>query len=296
MRSHQLRAALTDFVEEASLHLAREIETGAEVPFEIVTQKSSRAGTPMYSYRPLTSRFIVSRAHTLTQLPSHRTAVGLLAACDCLERYLLERGIDRPPDDGRARARLALQALLSDVFADQTDFQLHHARLDEALDRLEDAQEAGPHKLVVVAMVHGLALSCARLVLSRGVVLTAPDDLDELPDALGQDPPPHVHALAVVTVDANALSDPLGHCRDVLRGLLRALRLYGDARVGFGALAWSRLGSGPWRALALGDEPCSRSRGALILLAPQEDELRAFNNLLARRAPREGEVAWALHR
>ena len=40
-----------------------------------------------------------------------------------------------------------------------------------------------------------------------------------------------------------------------------------------------------------------RPRGRpLVVAAEQEDELRGFCNLVARRAPRSGEIAWALAR
>jgi hypothetical protein len=38
------------------------------------------------------------------------------------------------------------------------------------------------------------------------------------------------------------------------------------------------------------------SHGLLAIPAAQEDELRAFSNLIGRRTPRAGEVAWALRR
>ena len=80
----------------------------------------------------------------------------------------------------------------------------------------------------------------------------------------------------------------------MLRELLRALRLFGDGRVTLGALAWSRVASGSWRPLALGTG--GRPHGLLVVTAEQEDELRAFCNLVSRRAPHGNELAWALQR
>ena len=39
-----------------------------------------------------------------------------------------------------------------------------------------------------------------------------------------------------------------------------------------------------------------RPHGMLVVCAEQEDELRAFCNLVSRRAPHANEVAWALRR
>ena len=49
-----------------------------------------------------------------------------------------------------------------------------------------------------------------------------------------------------------------------------------------------------WRAVALGSS--GRPRLLTFIGADQEDELRAFCNLIARRAPSGGELAWALAR
>ncbi len=77
--------------------------------------------------------------------------------------------------------------------------------------------------------------------------------------------------------------------------LLRALRLFGDGRVALGRLAWARAGTGAWVPLALpwGGRP----HGMLVVTPEQEDELRAFFNLVSRRAPRDDDrLAWALAR
>jgi hypothetical protein len=58
--------------------------------------------------------------------------------------------------------------------------------------------------------------------------------------------------------------------------------------------AWTRTGGGAWQpfALAAGAVP----RGVCVVPEQQEDELRAFLSLIARRTPRAGELAWALRR
>ncbi len=80
----------------------------------------------------------------------------------------------------------------------------------------------------------------------------------------------------------------------MLRDLLRALRLFGDGRVTLGPLAWARIGGGSWTPLPLGGG--GRPHGMLVVTAEQEDELRAFCNLVSRRAPHGNELAWALRR
>ena len=62
----------------------------------------------------------------------------------------------------------------------------------------------------------------------------------------------------------------------------------------FAPLAWTRTGGGTWQPFALGFGTVAA--GELQIAADQEDELRAFLSLVARRTPRHGEVAWALRR
>jgi hypothetical protein len=78
------------------------------------------------------------------------------------------------------------------------------------------------------------------------------------------------------------------------RRLLTALRLYDPVRVALGPVAWERTGAGPWSIGSLGTG--GRAHGLLVIAEAAEDELRAFCNLVARRTPRAGELAWALRR
>jgi hypothetical protein len=54
------------------------------------------------------------------------------------------------------------------------------------------------------------------------------------------------------------------------------------------------LDSGPWRTVPIG--ATGRPRFATLISASHEDELRGFFNLIAERAPSNGELAWALTR
>ena len=112
--------------------------------------------------------------------------------------------------------------------------------------------------------------------------------------APGEDEWAEDHLLVVYTVEDDGKRDALTLGREVLNDLLRALRLFGDGRVTFGALAWARVGDGGWSPLALGAG--GRPHGMLVVGLEQEDELRAFCNLVSRRAPQGNELAWALRR
>jgi hypothetical protein len=151
--------------------------------------------------------------------------------------------------------------------------------------------------LTLLATLHGLEICAAELQLAKGLRLAHPDALAGLPpEAL-----PNAgakggggHLLVVHSIDEQ---DPVaGQARglDLLRELLRALRLFGDGRVTLGVLGWVRLATGAFSPVAIGAG--GRPRGVLVVTADQEDELRAFCSLVSRRAPARGELAWALRR
>jgi hypothetical protein len=127
-------------------------------------------------------------------------------------------------------------------------------------------------------------------------LIAHPDALQGAPEqALGGGPRGEDdHLLVVFSAQATDPRAAIAQGKDVLRDLLRALRLFGDGRIALGTLAWARTGSAPWAPLALGTG--GRPHGMLVVSAEQEDELRAFCNLVSRRAPHANEVAWALRR
>jgi len=295
MRSLQLQAALTDYLEMAAAHLHAEVEAGAEVPFELEQHRGGRrsGGPSLYCYRPLTDQFIAARLMDLERLPGYGEAAMLLADFEGLSRYVAGIGAEVGQAAGRAGARAAMAALLSEVFAEQTDFQLQPERLRAALERLEGSALACASEVTLVATLHGLTITSAELSLTRGLTIAQPHALDGLPQGAlaggGEG-----HLVVVLTAEDDEPSEALAHGREVLRDLLRALRLFGDGRVTLGALAWARIGSGSWNPLALGAG--GRPHGMLVVTGEQEDELRAFCNLVSRRAPHGNELAWALRR
>jgi hypothetical protein len=298
MRSLQLQGALTEFIEAAGAHLHAEILAGAEVPFELEQQSRRRgAGGPaLYCYRPLTGQFLAERQSELERLASYEQAARLLAGFEGLERYLTSTGADLGRMAGRAGVRAALGALLQDVFAEQTDFELRPERLSAALERLELATLASSSEVTLVATLHGLTITTPELALTRGLTIAQPHALDGLPGgALASDGEnAGGHLVVVLAVEEDDSREALDRGRGVLEDLLRALRLFGDGRVTLGALCWARIGGGAWSPLALGAG--GRPHGMLVVTAEQEDELRAFCNLVSRRAPHGNELAWALRR
>jgi len=298
MHSLPLQAALTEFIEAASGHLAAEVSAGAEVPFELESQRgrSSQGTASLYCYRALTGEFIAARQSQLERLASYGEAASMLERFEGLDRYLANVNAEPARGAARARVRAAILALLREVFDEQTDFELRPERLRAALERLERSALAGAGQTTLVATLHGLTISSSELALTSGLTITRPEILEDLPDGAllaGHDDSSE-HLIVALTTGEDDPREAIARGREILKDLLRALRLFGDGRVTLGALAWARVSGGRWRPLALGAG--GRPHGMLIVTAEQEDELRAFCNLVSRRAPYGNELAWALRR
>jgi hypothetical protein len=295
MRSVQLQTTLTDYLQAVAELLGSELAAGAEIPFELDQQPARGArGASLYCYRPLTAEFIAERRPELEELPQHELVSRQLSAFEGLERYLVAAGEDVTRLTPSAQVRAAIGSLLGEVFAEQSDFELREERVRAALDRLQSTALTATAEVTVVARLCGLTITSPELPLTAGLTIARPQALEGLPAELraSEDGPGHlVVALASEEPDA---AEALARAREVLRDLLRALRLFGDGRVTLGALAWARIGGGQWTPLPLGGG--GRPHGMLVVTAEQEDELRAFCNLVSRRAPHGNELAWALRR
>jgi hypothetical protein len=303
VRSLQLQAALSEFVAQAADCLQADIDAGHEVPFELASRSSrSRGASPLYCYRPLTGAFLAERFPDLRRLDGYGPAVALLHDFDALDRYLITTGADDPlPRGPRGRADAALLALLQDVFDGQSDFDRskhdhHDERLDRALERLDGSAYASAGEVTLVATLHGLTIASPELSITRGLSIAHPDALKGAPEqavragAGGEDD----HLLVVFHAQEPDPRAAIAQGGEVVRELLRGLRLFGDGRISLGPLAFTRIGSSPWQTIALGVG--GRPHGMLVVSAHQEDELRAFCNLISRRAPHGNQIAWALRR
>ncbi len=299
MRHPSLHAALRAYAEEASTALAADVAAGAEVPFELATEgRTSR--TPLYCYRPLTGAFIRERLGMLGKLPTYPAAARALEPLGGLDGYLRTHGgragANPMPRDPRDRADATLRVFVDRLFADSTDFKLSTERFGSVYEELEALVDAGaPAQATLVVGISGLRLASPEVPLAHGIVLMRADALPDAPaDAtwLGATDGTE-NALAVVTL-ADPLEADAAPAR--LRRLVRALRLYDAGAVGLAPVGWARLGGGGWQLVDLGGGSPVRPGPPLDLPAEQEDELRAFVSLTARRMPRGGELAWALRR
>jgi hypothetical protein len=297
VRDRALHSILEDFTTDAAGQLAAETARGAEIPFELVEAERRPGRVPLYCYRPLTDEYIDERVDLLSALPTYATAVRALTVVERIGSYLIKRGEQPIPSEPRAQAEIALRSFLRAVYADRSQFEFEPKRFELAYTELEDTLYEGQWVTTVIAPVLGLALEddTADLLLGDGLSLTRADALDEAPGdvAWGERPDTHVLAMFAVTHDPSR-QPRLSLARTRFRRLLTTLRLFERGGYSLGPLAWTRAGSGPWRPVPLGGT--GRPGLPVLIGAGDADELRAFFNLLERRTPRDGGVAWALAR
>ena len=296
MRNRTLHGLLEAFAQEAGLQLAAETANGAEVPFDVVEEPGSRSA--LYCYRPLTAGFIRSHMGLLDRLPSYLPAARALAAIDGIDAYLRRRGEPRIPHDGRERADAVLRSFLSAVYAESSTFGYQSERFESAYAEFEATLYEGRQVAMVIAPVLGLDIESDEVPIGDGLALMRGEALaDAPPEAVWSTPGEveHGSVLAVLTLEGERIGGPpITTARTRFRRLVSALRLFEAGTFALGPLAWARVDGGPWQLAPLGTSGRARCRTTLAIA--QEDELRAFCNLVARRTPRAGEVAWALTR
>src|SRR3954467_11499630 len=179
MHNRALHDSLAAFVEEAAWQLAEEISGGAEVPFELIEQ--GRASAPLYCYRPLTGRFLADRSTELAKLPSYAPAVHGLTALPDVPAYLKVRGRRTPSPDARNQADAALQAFLTAVWVESTDFAFDRDRFDAAFAELEESAYGNRTLSVVLAPVEGLVLESDEVPLGDGLALVRAETRHAVP-------------------------------------------------------------------------------------------------------------------
>jgi hypothetical protein len=299
-----LHGILEAFTADAAGQLAAETSNGAEIPFEIIESERRPGRTALYCYRPLTGAFIRERVGLLSALPTYAPAAQALAALDGVDEYLIERGEPRVPAEPRECADHALRSFLARVFSERSEFGFDPARFELAYEELERALYDGRCVTTVLAPLLGIALDpdTAELPLGDGLSLVRGETLGDAPaeavwgthgpEPSGREEP---NVLVVLrTAGDRAGRSPVSMARGRFRRVLTALRLFERGGYALGPVAWTRTDTGAWRSVALGSS--GRPRLLTLVRADQEDELRAFCNLVARRAPSGGEVAWALSR
>ncbi len=318
VRDPALHELLQTFASDTAVALRGERAAGAEVPFELEQAGTRRGRPPLYCYRSLTGQFIEHRMGLLSGLTSYAPAARALASRDRTHAYLRLRGAERIPEQERDCADAVMLAFLARVFAERSDFDLDPSRFEAAYAELEQTLLDGRAVATVIAPVMGLDLEerSWKVELGEGLSLVRGERMKDAPaEAVWEEnEEPPVLAVLSVTQD-HSRSLPIDVALRRFDWLLTALRLFDGGQYSLGALGWARLEFGRWNPVALGAGPAgvtaawgesSRpgdSSPRMLLPARQEDELRGFYNLMARRLPAvqtgafgSPEVAWALAR
>jgi hypothetical protein len=295
VRNAALHQLLEAFTVEASGRLSAELAAGAEMPFEVVEERGGTAA--LYCYQPLTREFILERFELLATLGTYLPAAEALADCEAIGTYLTDHGVARVPGDRCAIGEAAIGTFLAGVYAERSEFGFEPVHFEAAYRELERALYDGSCTATVIAPVLGIALDpdTTQLPLGDGLSLIRGDAFGDAPDdaVWGNGDEPNV--LALLTVDQErAARPPISVARVRFRRILTALRLFERGGYSIGPVAWTRNEAGSWRPIAIGSN--GRPRLVTVVGADQEDELRAFCDLLARKLPGAGELAWALSR
>jgi hypothetical protein len=302
MRHPQLHAALRAAGHHAARELAELVAAGDEVPFELLEHarraRSGTLGPVLYSYRPLVGLYVERHGAALDALPAVAEAQHTMVAAWGVEAYLQARGVERPPADPHERAALAVRQFLERLFEDAPDFVLHDEHFARAFAELDSVLTADATETIVVIPLVGVDPAMPTVAITRGVALQRPEALEgEVPGAalMGPDGGP-ADAVATLRWSARPGSpETPRRAREAARRLVTALRLHvAGATPSAGPLVWLRPSGGPWRAMAVGGT--FASRGVATLDAEDVPDLRTFVDLVARRLPQSGEVAWALRR
>lgn len=279
------------------MQLAVEAKASDGVPFDVVETGGGFSGPSLYCYRPRTAEFITEHSIGVAQLPTYAAALAALRTADGIDRYLRFRAINPGGTDSRLLAQLALNTVLATVFAESAEFEFQEERFDREYAELERTLYDGRALATVLAPVHGLEIESSEVTLGDGLSLARGDVACEIPpgaewSAAGERPP---ELFAVLAVDLRGeRADAEGEARLRFRRLLSALRLYESGRFGIGPIGFARSDDGPWRPFPVGSEVPTAE--PVLLESKQEEEFRGFLNLVASRAPRGGEIIWALRR
>jgi len=297
VRNRSLHRALRTLADAASTLLGADVAAGADVPFELLERRGARAS--LYSYSPLTAEFVRGRMALLGRLPEYAAAVRVMLDLGGLDTYLRARGERRVPEQPAERVDAVLRCFFTRLWEDRADFEVGDERFEVVHGELEATVYATRWLVSAAVPVVGLALESDRVALGDGLWLVRADARDDLPaDAAWAAESTHDGrgpAVALLELEARpdaTVSPGALHAR--LADLRCALRLFDAEALTLAPVGWVREDAGAWQLLALGGG--GPDDGDVVLVAEQEDELRAFINLVRRRRPRGGELRWALRR
>jgi hypothetical protein len=291
VRDPVLDEALRRLAAEAATRFRSLIDTGEEIPFDVVEEPGEHT---LYRYKPLTSRFVSGHVAELRSLPSFGPACAAVASAEIAAPYLEARG-ELVPADPDERAASMLVAFLCSLWEDTAEFSLERNRLERAFRELEaEAAGAAEADSILVPLV-GLQMPVARLELAGARIVRA-DTIEAPPDALRSEGMRRSSWEPQFLAVADVGDGPEGTAAALrsLHELLTLLRLFKEGGVGLGPHAFAPIGAGKWRRISTG-AAAPRLAGYKLVEA-ETGELRDFAHSVAGRPYPRGALAWAIAR
>ncbi len=296
MRNRALHDHLYAFAEHAAERLSAAVEGGIEIPFE-VTERPGQTSV-LYSYSPLSDRFVRERFGELRRLEGFGPALLALSKIDGLSAYLRVLGQSYVPTSERDRAEAALREFLARLWDETSSFALDQGRFEKAFRELESIVYENTVVNTVLAPLPGVRMEGERWDLGSGIEFVRGDACDAPAEAIwspGQEQQ-EPSTIAVMTVETTPKDPPpLATARLEFRKLLTALRLLKAGGAALGPTAWWRLDDGPWQQLPLGHAGRPRS-GGYPLEPDDREELSELFELVRVRPLAGGALTWALAR
>jgi hypothetical protein len=295
VRDFLLNEALKRLAAEAATHFSTLVATGEQIPFDLAEQDAGEA--PFFSYRPLTSRFVLEREAHLRSLHAFVPAREAVEEAGLAAAYLeVEARGEAVPADPRERASRMLTVFVASLWDGCTEFSLDRDRLDAALASL-DAEARDAHEAeVLIAPLVGLRMAPARLALPRGIRIVRADAIEAPVEAMRSEGmgraawEPQFLALAEQSGEPGGAAEALGQ----LHELISVMRIFKAGGVGLGPYAFAPTGEGQWRRLPTG-APATRS-GGYTLSEAEAGELSELAETLEARPDPDGALAWAVGR
>lgn len=291
MRNPQLHDALRGFAEEAASLLTADLDSGAELCFDVVEEAGTSA--PLYRYRPLVEEFISERWDRIRFLQATGQAQRALASG--ASAYL--RHVGRP--DGGSEP--ALRAMLERLYEDATSFSFPRERFERVYAEVEQTLYAHTIKASVVAAVLGVRLTSDRVDLGEGLALVRGDLVDAPQSAVWPDSASFKRAVSepntLCVVDRDLPSEaslPIAEAKTRFGEVVTALRVFKEGGCALAAVGFAKVDAGAWRAVGLSSNATTRGE-RLVLSSSDEARLRDFISVLqARSWP--AHIDWALAR
>jgi len=293
VRDRLLNDALTRLAAEAAIRLSSLVAGGDQIPFDV--DADSGDDSLFYSYRPLTSEYVLGREVELRGLEAFGPARDAVAAAAIAPAYLEARGEPVPADPGERAAQMLI-VFLARLWDGSTELSLDHERLRNALSVLEAETRGVEEADVLIAPLVGLRMPLPRLQLTHGVKIVRADAIEapveaKLSGGMGRAAwEPQFLAVA----EQGEGSESAEAALQQLRELISVMHLFKAGSIGLGPHAFAPTGEDRWSRLPTGAPPTRP--GSYELSEEEAIQLAEFAGKLESRPDPDGALAWAVAR